>query len=268
MSNAISRILVAAIGLPIVLGAAHLGGWWMFALVAVAGVLALDELYRAGRQFRPLTLAGFAGLAAVLAGIQLGGPGWMAAGVVLTLPLAFLFVLFAETRQAATVSISVTLLGVVWIGLGLGHLVLIRDIPEHGRDALFALLLAVFATDTCAYLVGRLAGRRKMAPALSPGKSWEGFVGGAIGGVFVTWVWLYSVEGFIEQWQSVALGAAIVVASTVGDLMESLFKRNVGIKDTGTLLAGHGGVFDRVDSLLVAAPAAYYVLAGFDATPL
>jgi phosphatidate cytidylyltransferase len=268
VTNALSRVLVAAVGLPIVLGAAYLGGWWMFALVAVAGVLALDELYRAGRQFRPLTLAGFAGLLAVLAGCQLGGPGWMAAGVVLTLPLAFVFVLFAETRQAATVSLSFTVLGVVWIGLGLGHLVLLRDIPDNGRDALFAVLLAVFATDTFAYLVGRLVGRRKMAPSLSPGKSWEGFLGGAVGGIFVTWVWLYSVEGFVSQWQAVALGAAVVVASTVGDLMESLFKRNVGIKDTGSLLGGHGGVFDRIDSILVAGPAGYYVLAAFDVTPL
>jgi phosphatidate cytidylyltransferase len=268
VSNTFSRLLVAAVGLPIVLGAAWLGGWWMFALVAVAGLLAVDELYRAGRQFRPLTLAGFVGLLAVLFGIELGGPGWMAAGVFLTLPLAFAFVLFAETRQAATVSLSFTLLGVVWVGLGLGHLVLLREIPDNGRDALFAVLLAVFATDTCAYLVGRLVGRRKLAPSLSPGKSWEGFVGGAVGGVFVTWVWLYSVPDFVDQWQAVVLGVAIVLASTVGDLLESLFKRDVGIKDTGTLLAGHGGVLDRIDSLLVAGPAAYYVLTAFGVTPL
>lgn len=268
MSDVVSRIVVAAIGLPIVLGAAYLGGWWLFALVAGAGVVALDEAYRAGRQFRPLTLAGFAGLLATLFGIELGGPGWMAAGVLVTLPLAFVFVLFAETRQAATVSLSFTALGVVWIGLGLGHLVLVRGVPEYGREALLAVLLTVFATDTCAYVVGKLVGRRKMAPALSPGKSWEGFLGGAVGGIFVTWVWLYSVEGFVEQWQSVALGAAVVAAATVGDLLESLFKRNVGIKDTGALLAGHGGVFDRIDSLLLAGPAAYYVLAAFDVAPL
>ncbi len=268
MSNVASRLAVAAVGLPVVLGAAYLGGWWLAALVAVAGVLALDELYRAGRQFRALTLAGFAGLLATLLGVQVGGVGWLAAGVFLTLPLAFVFVLFAETRQTATVSLSFTILGVVWIGLGLGHLVLLRAIPAHGRDALVALLLAVFATDTCAYAVGRLVGRRKLAPAVSPGKSWEGFVGGAVGGVFVTWVWLYPLEGFIEQWQAIALGAAIVLASTVGDLLESLFKRNVGVKDTGALLAGHGGVFDRIDSILVAAPVAYYMLVAFDAAPL
>ena len=260
MSNFVSRLAVVAVALPVVLAAAYYGGWWMFALVAVTGVLALDELYRAGRSFRPLALAGFAGLAGSLVGTQLGDAGWMAAGTLLTLPLAFLFVLFAETRQAATVSLSFTVLGVVWIGLGLSHLILLRAIPGDGRLALFALLLAVFATDTAAYLVGHVVGRRKMAPALSPGKSWEGFVGGAVGGVFVTWITLYKT-GFADGWRSLVLGAAIVVASTVGDLVQSLLKRDVGIKDSGRLLAGHGGVLDRIDSLLVAGPAAYYVLA-------
>jgi phosphatidate cytidylyltransferase len=260
MSDFVSRLAVVAVGLPVVLAAAYYGGWWMFALVGVAGVLALDELYRAGRSFRPLALAGFAGLAACFVGVQLGGAGWMAGGVFLALPLAFVFVLFAETRQAATVSLSFTVLGVAWIGLGLSHLLLLRSIPEDGRLALFALLLAVFATDTFAYLVGHAAGRRRMAPALSPGKSWEGFVGGAVGGIFVTWITLYKT-GLADGWRSLVLGAAIVVASTIGDLVQSLFKRDIGIKDSGRLLAGHGGVFDRIDSLLVAGPAAYYVLA-------
>jgi phosphatidate cytidylyltransferase len=260
MSSFVSRLAVIAVGLPVVLAAAYYGGWWMFALVAAAGVLALDELYRAGRSFRPLALAGFGGLAACLVGTQLGGAFWMAGGVLLTLPLAFAFVLFAETRQAATVSLSFTVLGVVWIGLGLSQLILLRAIPDNGRLALFTLLLAVFATDTAAYLVGRVAGRRKMAPSLSPGKSWEGFVGGAVAGIFVTWITLYKT-GFADGWRSLVLGAAIVVAASVGDLVQSLFKRDVGIKDSGRLLAGHGGVFDRIDSLLVAGPAALYVLA-------
>jgi phosphatidate cytidylyltransferase len=260
MSNAVSRLLVAAAGLPLVLGFAWLGGWWMFTLLLVAAVIALDELYRAGREFRPLALAGFAGLTACLLGIQLGGIGWMAAGALLTLPLAFVFVVFAETRQRATVSLSFTVLGVVWIGMGLGHLILLRAIPEHGRLAIFTVLIAVFAADSGAYLVGRLVGRHKLAPTLSPGKSWEGFVAGVVAGVFATWVALYKT-GFADSWRSLLLGLAIVVAAAVGDLLQSLVKRDVGIKDSGRLLAGHGGVFDRVDSLLVAVPVAYYVLA-------
>lgn len=260
MTNAVSRLLVAAVGLPLVLGFAWLGGWWMFTLLAVAAVIALDELYRAGREFRPLALAGFAGLVASLLGTQLGGIGWMAAGALLTLPLAFVFVLFAETRQRATVSLAFTVLGVVWIGMGLGHLILVRAIPHDGRLAIFTVLIAVFATDTGAYLIGRLVGRHKMAPTLSPGKSWEGFVAGLVAGVFATWVALYKT-GFADSWRSLLLGLAIVVAAAIGDLLQSLVKRDVGIKDSGRILAGHGGVFDRVDSLLVAVPVAYYVLA-------
>ncbi len=262
MSNWLSRLVVVAIGLPVVLGAAWLGGWWLFALIAIAGLVALDEVYRAGRDFRPLSLAGMVGLAAVFVGVQLGGVGWLAAGVVLTLPLAFLFLLFADTRQRPSIALAYTILGVTWIGLGLAHLVLLRAIPEDGRLAIFTVLIAVFVADSAAYLVGRAIGRHKMAPTLSPGKSWEGFLGGLVGGVLATWITLYK-QGFADGWESLVLGVVIVVAAAIGDLMQSLVKRDVGIKDSGRLLAGHGGVWDRTDSLLVAAPAAYYVLAAF-----
>ncbi len=260
MTNWLSRLVVVAIGLPIVLGVAWLGGWWMFALVAVVGVIALDEFYRAGREFRPLVIAGVLGLVACLLGVELGGIGWMTAGVFFTLPLAFLFLLFAETRQRASVSLAATVLGAVWIGLGLAHVILLRAIPENGRLAIFTVLIAVFVADTAAYLVGRPIGRHKMAPTLSPGKSWEGFVGGVVGGVVATWITLYQ-QGFADGWKSLVLGFSIVVAAAIGDLMQSLVKRDVGIKDSGRLLAGHGGVWDRIDSLLVACPVAFYVLA-------
>lgn len=259
MSNTASRLVVAAIGLPIVLGAAWLGGWTLFSLIAVASALALHELYVMGRAFRPLTLAGYGGAVATLVGIELGGIPWMLGGVLATLPLAFLFVVIAETRQSSTVAVSFTLLGVVWIPLGLGHALLLRDIAGHGRLVIFTVLLTVFATDTGAYLVGRLVGRHRMAPVISPGKSWEGFVGGAAAGIFVSFVAVYD-QGFIEVWKSLVLGLVVVLASVAGDLMESLAKRDIGIKDSGRALAGHGGVLDRIDSLLYALPAAFYAL--------
>jgi phosphatidate cytidylyltransferase len=122
------------------------------------------------------------------------------------------------------------------------------------------VLITVFVADTAAYLVGRTMGRHKMAPTLSPGKSWEGFFGGVVGGVLAAWIILYR-QGFADGWKSLVLGLAIVIAAAIGDLMQSLVKRDVGIKDSGHLLAGHGGVWDRIDSLLVACPTAFYVLA-------
>jgi phosphatidate cytidylyltransferase len=261
----VSRLVVTAAGLPIVLGAAYLGGWTMLVLVAVAALLAQHELYRIGRAFRPLVLAGYGGTVAALIGAELGGIPWLLGGALLALPLAFVFAVFADTRQSITVAIAYTMLGTVWVGVGLGHLVLIRDVPEHAVLAVYAVLLTVFAADTGAYLVGRLVGRHRLAPMISPGKSWEGFVGGTAAGLFTTFVALYEA-GYVEIWESLLLGGVVVVASVVGDLLESLVKRDLGIKDTGRLLAGHGGVLDRIDSLLVATPAAFYCLLALNPT--
>ena len=118
----------------------------------------------------------------------------MIGGFCSTLLLAFVLYGIAETRQSATVTMGTTVLGVAWIALGLGHLLLLRDIPDHGRLAVFTVLLAVFADDTAAYLVGRLIGRHKLAPSISPGKTWEGFVAGTIAAVAVTFFALYEQD--------------------------------------------------------------------------
>ena len=270
MSALVSRLVIAVAGLPIVLGAAWVGGWWLLALVAVGTILALHELYAATRELRPLALAGFGGALTVLLGTQFGGLEWIGLGLLVTLLGAFCFAALADTSQSNTVSVATTTLSVVWIAVGLAHLTLIRadavdsQSVDRGRLAIFTVLIAVFATDTAAYLVGRLAGRHRLAPRLSPGKTVEGFVAGALAGIFVTWVAMYD-EGYLEIWESLVLGAVIVAAATLGDLLESLVKRDLGVKDMGTLLAGHGGVLDRVDSLLLAGPAAYYTLLAFGA---
>jgi phosphatidate cytidylyltransferase len=254
-----SRILVAIILLPIVLGVVYVGGWWLFALALGGGLIALHEYYRIGKSLRPLVLGGYVGLVLAMLGVQLGGIAWLLAGIVATFPLAFLLYGISDVRPSFNTAVGTTLLGVVWIAVGLGLLLLLRDIPEHGRLAIFAVLLAVFADDTFAYFVGRLIGRHKMAPAISPGKSWEGFVGGTLAAVAVVFFATYK-EGFIEIWEAIVLGAAISVASVIGDLFESAVKRDVGVKDSGALLAGHGGVLDRIDSVLFAGPAAFVVL--------
>jgi phosphatidate cytidylyltransferase len=262
VSSFVSRLLVSLAGLPIVLGAAWLGGWALLALVAVASGVALHELFNVGRQLRPLALAAFVGGGATLLGAELGGVRWLPLGVPIALALALLFAAVADTSQSNTVAVATTVLGVVWIPLGLVHFVLIRDIPEHGRLAIFAVLLSIFATDTSAYLFGRVFGRNRLAPRVSPGKTWEGLLAGTVGGVFVAWVALYDEE-LLAGWQALLLGLVIVVAATLGDLLESLVKRDLGVKDTGRLLAGHGGLLDRIDSLLLGGPAAYYTLLAF-----
>jgi len=264
MNNFLSRVLVTVVGVPVVLYLVYLGEWWLFGLAAFAALVALHELYVMARSLRPLVLAGYAGALATLLGAHLGGPEWMTGGFMLTLVLAFLLYGIAETRQTATVTMSTTVMGVAWIALGLGHLILLRDVPEHGRLAVFTVLLAVFADDTAAYLVGRVLGRHKLAPSLSPGKTWEGFVAGTIAAIAVAFFALYG-QDFLTIPESIALGAAIALAGAAGDLFESALKRDLQVKDSGRLLGGHGGMLDRIDANLFAAVAAFYVILAFGA---
>ena len=261
MNQFVSRVVVTVVALPVVLWLVYLGGWALFGLALVVALIALHELYVMARALRPLVLAGYAGALGTLLGAQLGGSTWMVGGFMLTLLLAFLLYGIADTRQSGTITMGSTVLGVAWIGLGLAHLLLLRDLPEHGRLAIFTVLLAVFADDTAAYFVGRLVGRHKLAPALSPAKTWEGFVAGTAAAVAVVFFALYD-QGVLTIPESLALGLALALAGAAGDLFESALKRDLQVKDSGRLLGGHGGMLDRIDALLFASVAAFFVVVG------
>jgi phosphatidate cytidylyltransferase len=257
-----SRILVGAVLLPAVLGLVYLGGWWLWVLALAAGLIALHELYRMTRPLRPLVLAGFGGTLLALLGAQLGGIPWMTAGFLSTIALAFVLKGISDTRQSLTVAIGTTVLGVAWIGLGLAHAVLLRAIPEHGRLAVFTVLLTVFASDAFAYFTGLLVGRHKLAPVLSPGKTWEGLAGGTVVAMLVPFFALYH-QHFLTVGESLVLGGVIAIVAPLGDLFESALKRDMNVKDSGRLLAGHGGMLDRIDALLFASVASYYLIRAF-----
>ena len=259
MSAFWSRILIAAAGIPLVLWLVYLGGWPMFGLAAVGALIALHELYWMTRTLRPVVLAGYLGALAALLGASLGGADWALAGLMSTLLLSFVI-----KGGLSTVSVSVTVLGVAWIGLGLAHALLLRDIDEHGVLAVYTVLLAVWAGDAAAYFVGRLVGRHKLAPTVSPGKSWEGLIAGTVATVAVTFIAVYD-QSFLTIGESLVLGVVIAIVAPLGDLFESALKRDADVKDSGRLLGGHGGVLDRIDALLFAWVAAYYVVVAFGA---
>ena len=264
MAPLVSRVLVAVVGLPVVLVIVWAGGWWLFALAGVAAVLALHEYALMIRSLRPVILAAYAGALLSLLGAHLAGLEWTVAGFLSTIVLAFLLHWIATTRQSATVAIASTVLGAGWIGLCLAHLLLLRQISSEGELATFTVLLAVWAGDIGAFFAGRLIGRHKLAPALSPGKTWEGFLFGTAATIFVAFVALYK-QHYLSIAQSIVLGAVIAIAAPLGDLFESALKRDMQVKDSGRLLAAHGGVLDRIDSLLFAVVASYYLLRAFNA---
>jgi phosphatidate cytidylyltransferase len=259
-----SRMLVGAVLLPAVLGLVYLGGWWLWFLAVCAAFLALHELYRMTRSLRPVVLAGFAGTLLALLGAQLGGVVWMSAGFLSTLLFAFVLKGISETRQSLAIAVAITVLGAAWIGLGLGHALLLRSVPDHGRLAVFTVLLTVFASDAFAYFTGLMIGRHKMTPVLSPGKTWEGLAGGTIVAILVPFFALYHAH-FLTVGESLALGGVIAIVAPLGDLFESALKRDMNVKDSGHLLAGHGGMLDRLDALLFAAIASYYLIRAFGA---
>jgi phosphatidate cytidylyltransferase len=268
VSGLLQRVVVAALALPLVALLVWLGGWWLFGLAAVGAVRALHEYARLVRPLRPLVLAAYVGAVAMLAAATAGGTAWLLGAILLTLVATFVLHVLAETRPPATVSMGSTVLGATWIGLGLAHVLLLRGLPEQGVLAVFTVLLAVWASDTLAFFAGRFVGRHKLAPVMSPGKTWEGFVAGTAAAVAVAFFALYEDrETFLTIWQALLLGVAIALAGVVGDLLESAVKRDMRAKDSGRLLAAHGGVLDRIDSLLLAAPVSFYLLLAFGHGP-
>jgi phosphatidate cytidylyltransferase len=167
-------------------------------------------------------------------------------------------------KQVSTSDTALTVFGAMYVGLSLAHLVMMRDL-RFGTMLVAVTLASVWADDVFAYFVGIAAGKHKLAPKISPNKSWEGFVAGAVCSVLV-WVASYSLAatklgstGLALPWL-VGLGAAVSVAGLVGDLVESRFKREAGAKDSGRLLPGHGGFLDRFDSLILVSVVVYYIV--------
>ena len=241
MTNFASRLLVAAVGLPLVLGMLWLGGWWLFTLLAIAACVGVHEFVTTARPLRPLAPAVYAGVLLALFGAEKGGVVWLLGGFCATFVLAFALHAVSSTRAPTTAAVGSTVLGSAWIGLGLGFLLLLREMHDHGRLIAFTVVLTAFAAATFAYFGGRLFGRHRLAPRLSPGKSWEGLLVGAVAGIFVAFIALYDTrKDYLSVWQAIVLGLVLVVAEVMGDLFESALKRDLEVKDTGRLLGGHG----------------------------
>jgi phosphatidate cytidylyltransferase len=264
VNNLASRIVVAVPLGAAAIYAALQGGWLLVAIVAVAAVIALHEFYAMARELRPLVPAGFAAVVAAPVAVHHGGVAWAAGPLVAMIVLAFWLSAVAEVRQQAVVQLGATAFGAAWIGLGFVFLVAVRDLPgQHGlgKELLLAVLIGVWASDIAGYVIGRLFGRRLLAAEISPAKTVEGFLAGLVVGTAAVFFTLYREPHGdpISTLHALEFGLAIALAAPLGDLLESYVKRDMGVKDTGRLLGGHGGMLDRSDAILLAAPAAYFL---------
>jgi phosphatidate cytidylyltransferase len=251
-----ARILVAIPALAVALAMVAAGGYFFLAGVAVLGLFCLHELFEMFSRARPARLAGFAGLLGLLAAAHFGDRETVLMVFLATLPLTFL-VTVNQRGGGGAPGISVTVLGIAWIGLALAHAILLRDL-DHGGGLVFAVLLGTFVGDTGAYLGGRAFGQRKLAPTISPNKTVEGLVIGIALGTAAVW-WAGLSQPWLGGGHGAILGIAIAIAAPIGDLFESYLKRDAGTKDTGTLFGAHGGALDRLDAILFTAVTGYYV---------
>lgn len=233
-------------------------GGTVFAVgIALLAVMASAELFRMMRRPGPPIVAGYLTVIALVMAAHFGDRDQVLLVLVISVPVIFFFTLLRPEFENASWAMAVVFLGVIWIGLAFAHAMLLRDLP-HGGGLVLDTLIGTFLGDTGAYFAGRGWGRTKLSPRLSPNKTVEGLVGGIVVAAFAFWFagtyqdWLNGIDALI-------IGTAVAVTAPVGDLFESLIKRDNAVKDTGRVFGAHGGVLDRLDAVMFTVVTAYWV---------
>lgn len=254
------RILTGIIVLPLlVFFLMRTNQFWLTVLLGLVNLLALHEYFRLAlpskRRIEQIlgTLAGTA-LLPIL--ILAGSQALISAVTCVVLFWSCWFLFRYQDLATAVHDLALLLFGYVYLPLLLGHVGLLFQLPE-GRSWIFLVLMAVMASDTAAYFVGSAIGKRRLYPAISPKKSWEGTFGGVAGSLLAMIIAKVSFFPALSLLDVVAVAVLLNVSGQLGDLFESMLKRSFGVKDSGNLIPGHGGILDRLDSLLFAFPVAY-----------
>lgn len=268
--NLLLRTLVAIVGIPAIYFLVRLGSWYFVVFVSALAALAAHEFFSLAKKtgLDPLAVPGtiVAGLLPAAVFLCLNQPGsldWLpvaGAGVLVLVCLG------AFARQdpvsGALARVAVTFFGIFYLGVLISFQVVLRYDPRftalEGFNWVFLTYVLTWSVDTGSYLVGRLFGRHKMCPRISPGKTVEGLIGGVLLTIPAAWAVGVVVMGLLSVGQAVALALLIGVVAPVGDLLESVFKRDARVKDSSVLIPGHGGVLDRFDSLILTVPLAVF----------
>lgn len=273
MTNLMKRILVGAVGIPVAIGIMYLGGITFAIAVIVVTALALREFYglAESKHASPNVAIGIAwsvilqSVAVLFLGREFG-EAIAIIDIAVILLVGTLVTLTAElfrARENALLNTALTVFGISYITGSMTCLLFIRDISEpelagtwgdSGTSVLLILFVTVWVCDSAAYFVGMSIGKHKLFPRVSPKKSWEGAIGGLIAAVLAFYFMSSMMLPALDPIHGIVCGLIVGVFGPVGDLVESLLKRDAVVKDSGGILPGHGGVFDRFDSMLFAAP--------------
>jgi phosphatidate cytidylyltransferase len=257
------RVITGLWGIPLLIAAVWFAQPlpWFTILIAIWGLLAVYELYKmvAGAKVPPLTYFGLIWTLLFIISphfsYTLTIPLLLSSAVVLSL----LWLLARPQKEGTFLGWAWTIAGILYVGWLLSHLVALRGLDD-GRNWVFLALLANFGSDTAAYFTGRALGRHKLAPSISPGKTWEGAIAGILGAIIISL--LFTIPSPLSlplgYGQAIVIGLLVSIFGQLGDLVESLLKRNMGVKDSGSLLPGHGGALDRMDSVVFAGVVVYY----------
>jgi phosphatidate cytidylyltransferase len=259
------RVITAAVGVPIVILAVWFGDpWpWFTLLIAMAALVGTYEFYHIANldKREPLIYLGLLYSLALVLSPHYRSPGVLPIVVTSTILISLIYLLCRPSREKAFHRWAWIIAGALYVGWMLSHWLSLRGL-EDGRSWVYLAILTTFANDTGAFFIGRSIGKHKLAPTISEAKTREGAIGGLIcailGAVIIATV-LNLISPFIfRYWQVMLLGFLIGLFAQLGDLVESLLKRNMGVKESGNLLPGHGGILDRFDSLIFVGAVVYY----------
>lgn len=261
-SETMARIAWALPWIAVVVTITIVGGGLFAAAMAAFACVGLSEFFRMTEAARPFVTVAFAAAMALAAAAYFGDELQMMIALAASVPVIFGAAVLRGNRGRVTLSIAVTVFGIVWIGIPFAHAVLLRELPDHGAALLVDVLVATFVCDTAAYAGGRMFGRHRLAPALSPNKTAEGLAFGVIGGTLGFWF-----AGLYQDWlpglDALAMGLCVALLAPLGDLFESMIKRDLDVKDSGTIFGPHGGLLDRLDAVLFTIVAGYYLALAF-----
>jgi phosphatidate cytidylyltransferase len=253
------RVITALWGIPLLIVVIWFGGELGFTiLVAIWGVLAVFEFYRlvATSKVPPLTYFGLIWTLLFILSprfdYDLLTPLLLTSAVVLPL----IWFILRPQKERAFASWVWTTVGILYVGWLLSYLVALRGLDD-GRNWIFFALFTTFGSDTTAFFIGRTWGKHHLAPRVSPGKTWEGAISGIFGAIIASLVLATLLDLPLSYWQAILLGLLVSIFGQLGDLVESLFKRNMGVKESGKLIPGHGGLLDRMDSVVFAGVVVY-----------